>query len=310
MDYKSIILDELAVLKQRELKDGNTFKAIAYGKVISQLKHIPAITSMEDLKEVKGIGKSIQQKIEEIFKTGILEEAEIARQDPTIHITEDLMNVYGIGRVKANELVKKNGILSISQLRDQVNLDPTLLNDNQKIGLQFYEHFLERIPRAEMKKHETKLLTFLKEVDPSIEGVIVGSYRRGEKNSGDIDMLIKSANKEVLSKFVKILIDKKYVTHTLAHGDKKFMGVCQTSKKGKSRRLDLLLTPPEEYAFALLYFTGSDKFNVQMRKHALTKGYSLNEHGFTPKSPLMETEEEIFQFIDYPYVSPKHRKNS
>lgn len=310
MDYKSIILDELAVLKQRELKDGNTFKAIAYGKVISQLKHLPSIYSMKDLKDIKGIGKSIQPKIEEIFKTGILEEAEIARQDPTIHITEDLMNIYGIGRVKANELVKKNKITSIQQLRDELKKDPTLLNDNQKIGLQFYEDFLERIPRAEMKKHETKILALLKEIDPSIEGVVVGSYRRGEKTSGDIDVLIKSSDKTLLSEFVKKLIEKKYVTHTLAHGDKKFMGICRTSSRGKSRRLDLLLTPPEEYAFALLYFTGSDKFNVEMRKHALSKGVSLNEHGFTPKSPFMETEEDIFKFIDYPYVSPKHRKNS
>ena len=310
MDYKQIIMSELNVLKQRELQDGNTFKAIAYGKVISQIKHIQSISSIEDLKDVKGIGKSIKTKIEEILSTGALQEAEIAKKDPSIEITEALMKVYGIGVVKANELVKKEKIKSIEDLRERVKQDSTLLNTNQMIGLQFYEDFLERIPRAEMKKHETKLLTILKEIDPELEGVVVGSYRRGEKSSGDIDVLIKSSDESVLSSFINSLTKKKYITHVLAHGSKKFMGVCQTSKKGKFRRLDILLTSPDEYPFALLYFTGSDKFNVAMRKHALTKGFSLNEHGFTPKAPFMNSEEDIFKFLDYPYVSPKDRKNS
>ena len=310
MDYKDIILSELNVLKQRELQDRNTFKAIAYGKVISQIKHIPVIKTMEDLKDVKGIGASIKSKIEEILSTGILKEAEVAKQDPTIQVTEALLHIYGVGVVKANDLVKKEGITSIANLRERIKQNPDLLNTNQTIGLQFYEDFLERIPRAEMKKHETKLLITLKEIHPDLEGVIVGSYRRGEKSSGDIDVLLKSSDESVLSTFINLLTKKKYITHVLAHGAKKFMGVCQTSKKGKFRRLDILLTPPEEYPFALLYFTGSDKFNVAMRKHALTKGFSLNEHGFTPKSPLMTSEEDIFKFLEYPYVSPKDRKNS
>lgn len=309
MDYKQIILSELNVLRQRELQDGNTFKAIAYSKVISHIKHIPVIKSIEDLKDVKGIGKSIKTKLEEIFATGVLQEAEVAKQNPTLQLSEALMNVYGIGVVKANELIKE-GITSIQNLRERLKQDPSLLNTNQTIGLQFYEDFLERIPRAEMKKHETKLLNTLKEINPTLEGVIVGSYRRGEKSSGDIDVLIKSFDESVLASFIDLLVKKKYITHVLAHGSKKFMGVCQTSKKGKFRRLDILLTPPEEYPFALLYFTGSDKFNVAMRKHALTKGVSLNEHGFTPKGPLMNSEEDIFKFLDYPYVLPKDRKNS
>jgi len=34
------------------------------------------------------------------------------------------------------------------------------------------------------------------------------------------------------------------------------------------RRLDLKVYPPEEDAYALLYFTGSDHFNRSMRHYA------------------------------------------
>ena len=42
--------------------------------------------------------------------------------------------------------------------------------------------------------------------------------------------------------------------------------------------------PAREYGAAMLYFTGSKAFNVNMRAHALEQGYSLNEHGIGNKS--------------------------
>ena len=50
-----------------------------------------------------------------------------------------------------------------------------------------------------------------------------------------------------------------------------------------ARRIDLLYSPPKEYAFAILYFTGSQEFNTVMRQHALDMGYTLNEHGISTK---------------------------
>jgi len=57
MDYKSIILDSLETLRQKELSDKQPFKAKAYATVISQVKSIDSIKTFEDLKDIKGIGK-------------------------------------------------------------------------------------------------------------------------------------------------------------------------------------------------------------------------------------------------------------
>ena len=48
-----------------------------------------------------------------------------------------------------------------------------------------------------------------------------------------------------------------------------------------ARRIDFMFTPKKEFAFAILYFTGSKEFNTVMRQRALDLGYSMNEHGFT-----------------------------
>lgn len=302
MATKQALLDNLDLLRQKELQDGNTFKAIAYAKVIKQIKPLSQVNSMDDLATVTGIGKSIKAKIEEFFETGKLQQAEDIKQDPDIPVIEAFMKIYGVGRVKATKLVKEDHIRSLEELKQRLDL----LNEQQQLGLQYYEEFLERIPRAEMRQHDKKLMQYLPE---GIEGIVVGSYRRGEPTSGDIDILIKSSNPKDLDRFVATLQEKKYILHTLAQGDKKFMGISRATRNAKARRLDILLTPPEEYPYALLYFTGSDKHNILMRRKALELGYSLNEHGITPPPPKpLLTEEEIFAFLQMDYLKPKQRK--
>jgi DNA polymerase/3'-5' exonuclease PolX len=104
-----------------------------------------------------------------------------------------------------------------------------------------------------------------------------------------------------------------YIEGKLAGGGKKWMGYVRLSPALPARRLDLLLTPPGEFAYALLYFTGSAKFNVALRRYCLELGYSLNEHTLTPvtaskpEPPVMKTERDIFRWLGLVYVKPSDR---
>ena len=295
-----IIIDALEVLRKRDVANKETFSARAYAKVISQL-HDKTINTYEDLQDVKGIGKKIEKKIKEILETGTLKAAEKAKEAYNIDALDALQRIYGVGPAKASDLVKQ-GITSIEQLRENQHL----LNDKQKIGLKYYEDLLERIPREEMEYHRT----LLEKVIPEME--IVGSYRRGSETSGDIDVLIKGD----LNLYVNLLQECGYIIEILALGPHKCMAISQVN--GKARRLDLLVTPDEEYAYAMLYFTGSDKFNVAFRQHALTMGYTLNEHRLESvskaqskesKVPYMKTEKDIFKFVGLRYIEPSKRIN-
>ena len=76
------------------------------------------------------------------------------------------------------------------------------------------------------------------------------------------------------------MVEEKIILHKLADVKIKVLAIGKLpSGKGAARRLDFLYTPPNEYAFAVLYFTGSKIFNTVMRQRALNMGYSLNEHG-------------------------------
>ena len=114
---------------------------------------------------------------------------------------------------------------------------------------------------------------------------IVGSYRRGADNSGDIDVIITSKNDDpkVFDLFIGALIQNKIIIELLSKGKKKSLTVGKL-RGHPARRLDFMFSTKEEYPFAVLYFTGSKIFNTLMRARALKMGYTMNEHGLRTPS--------------------------
>lgn len=329
-DYRSALLDALQTLKKRELANKQPFKARAYQTVIQQLEQrTDPIHTMEDLADIKGMGAKIRDKFQEILETGHLRAADVAKEHYHLDAHDNLQGVYGIGPAKATELIRQ-GIHTVEELRRRVREEHALLNDKQRIGLAYYEHLLQRIPRAEMAEHETLLVR-----TAPMPAELVGSYRRGAADSGDVDVLLRippgQTAKEMESAFyayVQRLKKEGYIQEILALGPHKCMAIAKHPSSMTSRRLDLLMTPDDEYACALLYFTGSDRFNVAFRQHALQKGYTLNEHRLHPLQdnplssslspslspslsssllPYFKTEEDIFDFLGLVYVPPQER---
>jgi DNA polymerase/3'-5' exonuclease PolX len=314
VNYHDALVSALETMKDQAKLDGGktaSFKIRSYNNAIKQVKAIPVIRSSSDLSGLTGIGEGIQKKIDEVLATGSLAAAETIKSSDKTSVSKMLMNCYGIGVAKAKALAAA-GIKTLADLRAAAAADPKLLTAGQTIGLTHYEEFLERIPRDEMLAHEA----FLKSATKGIQTDIVGSFRRGAVSSGDIDMLLCSSDTKDLNTVIKRLTDSGYITGSLAKGAKKFMGVCRL-KGSKHRRLDILLTPPSEYPFALVYFTGPMEFNVKMRARCLELGYTLNEHrlDIDPKSmeeddleiPTITTERDLFVFLGMKYLGPCER---
>ena len=293
-----------------EKSNDSPFKAKAYNIASKSLKDMnDCDLTPENLLKVKGIGKSILEKIMTIIQTGTLEQYESIKdfKDPR----ETLMEVHGIGSVKAKELMSR-GINSVEELKKCENVDE-YLNDVQKKGLKWYDDMQHRIPYDEITNHETYLKSVLQEVDPTAELTIAGSYRRKKNDSGDIDMLINTPsvkNNSVYNKFMDVLFQKGYLLEELSRGPKKFMGISRLDD-GIGRRIDIMYTKPQEYPFAILYFTGSMEFNVKMRGELLEKGLSLNEYGIKKDKKNVKhgckTERDVFQYLGYDYVEPENR---
>ena len=330
------LLNSLVTITKNQ---GEHFKSVAYNKAINELqKYLKSsqvstqVLSSNDLKKLKlpNIGKTILEKYEEFLKTGTLEVVEQEKTNP-VNI---FANIYGIGPIKAKELVTKKNIVTLEQLRAQQNNIQEnklpLLNTKQQIGLKYYEDLLKRIPRTEIEEFKELLtqnfsetLIENSETQENNSFEIVGSFRRNKSDSGDIDLIITSYNnnKSIFENFIKKLVAKHIVVELLSKGETKCLTIGKLLKDNAiPRRIDFLYALPQEYAFSILYFTGSKEFNTSMRQHALNVDLTLNEHGFHKMSTsnsqrskeekitkLFKSEKDIFDFLCMEYKEPHER---
>ena len=317
--YNQALINVFGKLYDIMMSTGEVHRARAYKNAQSTIITIrEPILSIDDVKGKPHIGATILKKVQEYIETGTLRVLEREKENP-IHV---FTTIYGIGPKRAKTLVSKHGITTIEELRDQQD---DLLNDKQKIGLVYYEDLLERIPRSEIDEFKTLLTEVFRDVslerDISTSSFeIVGSYRRGATTSGDIDIIVTDTGNDntVFNAFLDTLCERGIILEQLSRGKVKCLTIGRlTSAAGSTpRRLDFMYSPPHEYAFATLYFTGSAIYNTLMRQQALDLGYTMNEHGFhhmidSKKGAKVEeyfaTEQDIFAFLDIVYTRPQDR---
>jgi DNA polymerase/3'-5' exonuclease PolX len=322
IDYKDTIINQLTEIMKDRKKNGDVWKVRAYKKVIDLLKvYDKPIYNIENINDIEGIGKGIKDKIEEIFDHNVILEIKNRSEEDNNknNVIELLTKISGIGIKKAEDLYDNHNIRSIEDLKNKQEL----LNDVQKKGLIYYRDEEKRIKFEELRKHEKFIKETINNYNSNIICNIAGSYRRKAKDSGDIDVLITLPNnnigsEELFKNIVDMLINKKYIKDTLAYGKKKCMGYCKLPRYKIFRRIDILYSEPDRYAFALLYFTGNQQFNIKMRNLALSKGLSLSEYGLTytngdKKGDYVEgtflQEDDIFKFLGLKYIEPEMRIN-
>ena len=316
--YNGVFSDIMGQLYEIMMKQGEPFRAKAYQKAQETImSYKDDIYSPDQLKGLPGIGPTIMEKLSEYTRTGTLQILEREKNNP-VNILGD---IYGVGPKKAKELVEA-GITSIAQLRSNAD---EFLNDTQKVGLKYYEDILQRIPRSEIDEYNAifkKNFISASEKSASEKSVsesnyeIVGSYRRGAQNSGDIDVIITSTNGVVFKEFIDTLIKKGIILEVLSRGSSKCLVIAKIPSSSFARRVDFLYTSPEEYPFSVLYFTGSKVFNTVMRHQALTMELTMNEHGMNSisgkkkgekVSHIFKNEKDIFDYLNLVYKAPSER---
>ncbi len=306
-------LEQLLILYKRD--PSLKFKCKALSTAIPLLKTYESKIECgaQAMNDIKGIGKGIAERIDEILQTGTL--AELGINDEKYYVIDELKSITGVGDVRAEKWYQM-GIRSVDDVRNAVAEGKITITHHIQLGLKYYEHMKERIPRAEIEKIEKKIQKLLN--GTGILYQICGSYRRGQHNSGDIDLLISHPDcgncHQVIS--LRMIVDMftkagLLIDHLTEDGDTKYMGFCALNKKSKARRIDIRVIPYVSYYAAILYFTGSQQFNIQMRNRALAMGMSLNEYGLThiesKERIFLKSEEEIFSLLQIPYKNPYER---
>lgn len=318
--YKLLLLqynEDYKLKKDKKI----TFKIIAARKFLKILSQIDfEITNGKQLESIDGVGKKTIEKVDEILGTGKLKKTNTFMVTNSIRSEQELLRISGIGPTKAKKLVEQNLTLPILQkiIRiDKTNFLQKHLTHHQIIGLKYLDDIEKKIPSSEITKIGVEIKKTLLKINKNLEMVICGSYRRGKAESNDIDVLIYCNYKdretlfpEIIKELIKIglLID-----HLTPNPKNKYMGMLKLDRY--ARRIDMKYVGKKNVATAMLYFTGSGDFNINMRKFATKKGYKLNEYGLYKLKSNKELglkmktpkEKDVFKILGIPYIEPKDR---
>lgn len=307
------------------------WRQTAYRRAIGLLKkQTTKIATYEQAVKIPSIGNRLAKKIEEIVLTDSLRRLKYTDLEPNDCVLQGFMNIYGVGLKQGLAWVAQ-GHKTLEDLKRHASLTV-----NQRLGIEHYDDFLTRIPRDEVTRLGEIIRTNSAAVDPKVEVVIGGSYRRGAASSGDIDCLLTkpgtSSSNDLLpflNRLVARLTETGFLVAALAapsigsQSGSKWHGCCVLPGSAKPiwRRIDLLLVPETELGAALIYFTGDDIFNRSIRLLASRKGWRLNQRGLyedvmrgpggtkITEGSLIEgvDEKKIFALLGVPWRPPEQR---
>ena len=289
------------------------WKPAAYRKAAQSVEmlseDINLINKRNELKTISGIGENIAEKIKELLETGQLAYYEKLKKKFKIDI-ESLKNIPELGPKRIKLLYDKLKIRNLEELELAIKKQKirTLAGFGEKLELSLLEGIkvlktARRFSFQEVKPIVLKIIKMFK-ILPFVEKIdAAGSFRRKAATVGDLDFLIVSNSPElVMNTFTKqpdvfIVLDK---------------GKTKASVRLKNGlQIDLRVVDINQYGAALLYFTGSKQHNIELRKLALKKGWTLNEYALSDLKNkgiiASKTEEEIYDKLGLKFIPPEER---
>jgi DNA polymerase (family X) len=319
MDNREIArhLNEISVFC--ELAGENPFKARAFSTAARTLEKLAepaaALAGQGRLREVKGVGKGIEDAVIELLHDGrsrFLEELK-GRFPPRI---VELLSLSGMGPKRVKAVFEKLGVSSLGELE-------YACRENRLASLEgFGEKSQANILRAiEFQKttQASRLYSEALAVGEELADLagksrlfsrvdLAGSLRRGKAVFKDIDILLVPAEQAAATAAQEFLL-------SLADSDPAGSGVIsagdtKVSIRRRGLQVDFRIVPPESYPSALQHFTGSKDHNTLLRSRAKTLGLKMSEWGvFRGEEPLpLKDEAAVYASVGLPWIPPELRE--
>ena len=298
-----------------EIDGANPFRVRAYkegARVVEN--HGEALAGIAGepgaLEALPGIGKGIAQNIRELVASGHtepLEELSKKYPDDVVGFTE----LQGLGPKRVKTLFDTLGIRTRAALEKAAKAGE--LRDLPGFGEKVEQNVIKSLATASQWSGRVLLASAwplahaLADRVRALKGVtqveLAGSFRRRRESVGDLDLLVCGGDAgEVMRAFTT----HESVADVLGQGDTK-----SSVRLASGLQVDLRVVPEASFGAALLYFTGSKEHNIELRKLAIERGWSLNEYGLTHGERVVaaRTEQDVYRALGLAWIPPELRES-
>lgn len=305
------------------LKVQNRFKIIAYQNASTAAEH--ATSAIRDLweqgklDEIPGFGESVQEHLDELFKTGQVKHFETIFKGIN-RATFNFLKIPGVGPKTAEDIANL-GVTDVYDLA--AKLEKGELDD--KLSEKKRQSLAESVAKFQRKGGEAKrmllpratevadeIIVYMKKSKDVIEINLLGSLRRRVATIGDVDLAISSKRPhKVIEHFLKY----SQIARVILQGDEKASAEVKIGV-----RVDIMVEEPQYYGSLLQHFTGSKFHNIHLRKIANDHGMSLSEKGIRSIDKndkfgyervfKTKTEQEFYKHLGMQYIPPEMREDA
>lgn len=310
-DQIAQIFDEIGDIL--EILGENVFRIRAYRRAAEAVRNVGLDLRElpeEELDNIPGVGKDLQQKIVVFLETGGCEMHERLVEQIGQGVLE-ILRVRGIGPKKVKLFRDELGVDNLDKLRAAAEAGelaklPHMGEKSQASileALNTASYSKERINYADALPVAKDFMDYMRECDAVDNIDYAGSLRRERDTIGDIDLLVATADAPAVHAHFTAY---DAVQTVLGSGATKSSVVL-----GGNMQVDLRTVEPESYGAALMYFTGSKQFNIKTRTLALKQGLKVNEYGLFRGEEKIggETEMSMFEGLGMDYVAPNQRED-
>ena len=266
------------------------------------------------LREVPGIGERMEEHIGEILGTGKFRtHQKLLKKFPPEIL--DMLQLQGLGPKKIALLWKKFKVKTVAdiaklaqggKLRGLAGFGEKTEQNILK-AVTTFQQFAGRFHQHKAEETAEKLIAYIEKLGKKVERVTAaGSLRRGRETIGDLDLLVLSADAEAVGQYVLAYPE---MAEKLARGENKV-----SVKLANGMQVDVRILEKKSYGAALVYFTGSKPHNIELRRIAREKGWTLNEYALTTlkngKWVAGRTEEEVYKKLGLAWIPPELRESA
>lgn len=259
--------------------------------VIKHLKYEINENNIDKLKNYDGVSTKTIEKVKHILSYGYI-------NIPTKHLDVlemyNILNRSGISDSMLFDLIKKYKVKHIDDIKNLVSTGKIKLPVMTQKYLKYSNVISLKLSHNFIKDFEDYLNEKLK-----YKFIIAGSFRRNNKFSRDVDILIynnKYSLQYILENINDIIIED---LTTLTNVSIKYM--CFIKFKNTIFKCDFRIFNTKSYYTSLFYFTGPKIKNIDVRKRFKKLGYKLNEFELidnNDKHINLKSENDIYKILN------------
>lgn len=209
-------IEQLMKIRTARTLLGDKVGVRAYSSAIAILSAYPyPLSSPNEVSRLPGCGTKIALLFQEFKQNGEVEEAKEDESDPKLAVLKTFYDIWGVAETTAREFYNRGW----RDMDDIIEYGWDSLTRVQQIGVKYYDEFQLKIPRAEVESISNIILKHANKIHKGFQMVIVGGYRRGKLESGDVDVVLSHPDEAATNGFIERIVvsleQDGYITHTL-----------------------------------------------------------------------------------------------